>query len=58
MASSQGGSIGRVTRQEVEAGQREQENSGKKKAQSAVVTQTERKQDENASLMKGTKPCG
>ena len=25
--------------------------------QSAVVTQTQRKQDENASLIKGTKPC-
>ena len=28
------------------------------KAQSAVVNQTQRKQDENASLIKGTKPHG
>ena len=31
---------------------------GRAKAESAVVTQTQRKQDENASLIKGTKPCG
>ena len=31
---------------------------GRGKAESAVVTQTQKKQDENASLIKGTKPCG
>ena len=30
----------------------------KGKAQSAVITQTQRKQDENASLINGTKPHG
>ena len=52
MASSQAGSIGGVTRKEIEVGKQEQENSGKRKAQSAVITQTQRKQNENASLIK------
>ena len=46
MVSSQAGSIDGTTRQEVEAG--EQENSGKKKAQSVVVIQPQRKQDVTA----------
>ena len=41
-----------MTRQEVEVGQGEQETSGERKAQSAVVTQLQRKQDENASWIK------
>ena len=40
-----------MTRQEVEAGQQEQENSGKTKGQIAAITQTQRKQDVNASLI-------
>ena len=31
---------------------------GRGKTQSVVLTQTQRKQDENASLIKGTKPDG
>ena len=51
--SSQAGSIGGTTRQEVEVGQREQENSGKKEAHSsAVLTQLQKKQDVTASLKK------
>ena len=41
-----------MTRQEIEAGQGEQENSGKRKAQSAVIIQTQRKQDVTASPTK------
>ena len=37
LASSQAGSIGGTTRQEVEAGQWEQENSGKDKAHSSLI---------------------
>ena len=36
----------------MEAGQGEQENSGKKKSQSVVVTQTQSKQDVTAPLKK------
>ena len=43
LASSQAGSIGGTTRQEVEVGQWEQENSGKRKAWPAVVTQPQKK---------------
>ena len=50
MASSQAGSIGSATRQEVEAGQGDQENYGKRKAQSEVIIQTQRKQGVTASL--------
>ena len=52
MANNQAGSISKATRQEVEVGQQEQENSGKRKGQSAVITQMQRRQDENASLKK------
>ena len=53
IGSSQVGSIGRTTRQEIEAGQQEQENSGKKEAHSsAVLSQPQKKQDETASLRK------
>ena len=38
LTSSQAGSIDRTTRQEVEAGQREQENSGEREAPSAVLS--------------------
>ena len=41
-----------MIRQEIEAGQQEQKNSGKRKAQSVIVTQTQKKQDENGSLIK------
>ena len=40
-----------MTRQEIEAGQWAQENSGKKKVQSAVIIQMQRKKEENASLI-------
>ena len=51
LASTQAGSIGKTTRQEVEAGQWEQENSGKEEAySSAVPVQTQKKQDVIASL--------
>ena len=52
LASSQAGSIGGTTRQEVKAGQQEQENSGKRKAYWAVLSQLEKKQDVTASLKK------
>ena len=53
MASSQAGSIGGTTRQEVEAGQGEQENSGKEEAHSsAVLALTQQKEDVTASLKK------
>ena len=53
MASSQAGSIDRTTRQEVEVGQGEQENSGKEEAHSsAVLAQTQKKQDVAAPLKK------
>ena len=37
LASSQAGSVGRATRQEVEVGQGEQENLGKNEAHSSAV---------------------
>ena len=53
MASSQAGSIGGTTRLEIEAGQGEQENSGKREAWSTVVvTHPQKKQDVTALLKK------
>ena len=52
MVSSQAGSIGRTTRQELEAGQGEKEYSRKKEAFSAVVSPPQKKQDVTASLKK------
>ena len=52
MGRSQVGSIGRTTRQDVEAGQQEEGNSGKIKVSLQFMTQPQRKQDENASLIK------
>ena len=53
MVRSQSRSIGGITRQEVEVGQGEQENSGKKEAHSsAVVTPPLKNQDVTASLNK------
>ena len=50
MVSSQVESIGGTTRQEVEVGQGEQENSGKRKAWSAaLLIQPQKKQDVTAS---------
>ncbi|KAL6077993.1 hypothetical protein STEG23_008089 [Scotinomys teguina] len=46
---SQAGTIGRT---------RTEENSGEKKAESGVTSQTQRKQDVKAELRKSTKPCG
>ena len=37
-------------------GEQNRKTLGRGKAQSAVVTQTQKKLDENASLIKGTKP--
>ena len=51
LASSQAGSLGRTTRQEVEVGQREQENSGKEEAHfSPVLSQPQKKEDAIACL--------
>ena len=61
MTSNQAESIGRATRQEVEVGQPEQANSGKRKESVHSRhrgNQTQSKQDENASLMKVSKSCG
>ena len=53
LTSSQVGSIGRSTRQEVEEDQGEQENAGKREAHSsAVLAQPQKKQDVIASLNK------
>ena len=53
MASSQAGSIGGTTRQEVVAGQGKQENSGKEEAHfSAVLTRPQKKQDVTALMNK------
>ena len=53
LASSQAESIDRTTRQGVEAGQWEQENSGKKEAHSSgVLTLPQKKQDVTALLNK------
>ena len=52
LASSQAGSIGGTTRQELEAGQWEQENSGKKEVLSAVVNLPQKMQDVTAPLNK------
>ena len=53
MASSQAGSIDRTTRQEVEVGQGEQENSGKEEAHSSpVLSQSQKKEDVIAPLKK------
>ena len=52
MVSIQAGSIGGKTRQEVEAGRQEQENTGKRKVWSAVLALPQRKQDVTASLNK------
>ena len=49
MASSQKRNIGGSTKQEIEVGQGEQENSGRRKVQSIVIIQTQRKQDVTAS---------
>ena len=49
MANNQAGSIGGTIRQEVEVGQGEQENSGKKEAHSsAVLIHPQKKQDVTA----------
>ena len=58
LASSQAGCIGGATRQKVEAGQPEQENSGKKKGALCSHNPETEEEDENASLIKDTKPCG
>ena len=52
LASSQAESIGEVTRQEVEAGQWEQENSGKRKDSVFSCHPDTEEEDENASLKK------
>ena len=43
LARGQAGSIGGTTKQEVEAGQQEQENSRKKEVPSAVLAQPQKK---------------
>ena len=55
LPSSQGGSIRGATGQEVEVGQ---QKLGRENSQSEVITQTQRKHNENDLLIKGTKPCG
>ena len=59
MASSQAGSIGWTTRQEVEVGVREPKNSGKEEAHSfIVVSLPQKKQDVTCPAEKGTEPFG
>ena len=50
---------GETTRQEVEVGQQEQENSGKEEAHSSwVLSRHQKKQDMTCSAEKGTEPRG
>ena len=52
LASSQAGSVGRITRQEVKVDQQEQESSGKRKAWFTIVTLSQKKQDVTAMQKK------
>ena len=56
LASSQAGSIGRTTIQKVEAGQGEQENSGKQEAPSAILAQITEQATCELTAEKDTKP--
>ena len=58
MLIGQGGSTGGSTRQEVEVGQGEQEDSGKKEALPPVQPRSRKKQDVICLAEKGTEPCG
>ena len=56
MLIGQAGSIGGAIRQEVEAGQWEQEYSGKQEAPSAISAQTTKEATCELKAEKGTKP--
>ena len=53
----QAGSIGRSTRQKVEAGRRDWEYSGKQEAPSAVLPRPPERKDVSCPAGKGTESC-